>query len=61
MSDYWEGDEPLSFIKMQQGTFWHVTDMHHDIYYNESKEPDEVCPSSDGVNTTNAGMFGDYR
>jgi len=48
-------------VKCEVGTFWHVTDMHHDIYYDESKPANEICPSSSGAETINAGIFGDYR
>jgi len=45
-----------------EGNFWHVTDMHHDIYYNLSApSSDQVCPSSSGAKAENPGIFGDYR
>jgi len=41
--------------------FWHVTDMHFDLYYNSLNEVSEVCPSSNGVEAINPGIYGDYR
>uniref|UniRef100_H2Z1U7 Uncharacterized protein n=1 Tax=Ciona savignyi TaxID=51511 RepID=H2Z1U7_CIOSA len=44
------------------GTFWHVTDLHLDFYYDETNnDPAQVCPSSFGAETPDAGLFGDYR
>ena len=43
-------------------TFWHLTDLHLDFYYNLSAENrSEICPSSDGKVPTDPGPFGDHR
>ena len=46
---------------MFRGVFWHVTDMHHDIYYDETKSPSDVCVSAMGRGTLDPGPYGDYR
>ena len=44
------------------GTFWHLTDVHWDRYYNwKAASKSRVCPSSNGAETLDAGPFGDYR
>ncbi|CAK8693120.1 acid sphingomyelinase-like phosphodiesterase 3b [Clavelina lepadiformis] len=44
------------------GTFWHLSDLHLDFYYNSAAaDPSEVCPSSYGRKVENAGPYGNYR
>ena len=43
------------------GTFWHLTDLHLDFYYNQNNEEKTVCPSSNGYPVKNPGPYGDYR
>nr|XP_002122011.1 acid sphingomyelinase-like phosphodiesterase 3b [Ciona intestinalis] len=48
--------------RVNNGKFWHVTDLHLDFYYDETKiDANTICPSSFGENTMDAGPFGDYR
>lgn len=42
------------------GNFWHITDLHLDPTYDQSKSPEVVCASSGKQPAANAGQFGDY-
>lgn len=42
--------------------FWHVTDMHYDMYYDATaQDKSQVCPSSYGDAAIDPGQFGDYK
>lgn len=51
----------LMFLSVARGNFWHISDQHLEIYYDESKARDRVCPSSYGAETLDPGVYGDYR
>uniref|UniRef100_A0A3Q3VPQ9 Acid sphingomyelinase-like phosphodiesterase n=1 Tax=Mola mola TaxID=94237 RepID=A0A3Q3VPQ9_MOLML len=42
------------------GNFWHITDLHLDPTYDQSRSPEVVCASSGKQPAANAGQFGDY-
>ena len=49
-------------IPPETGTFWHLTDLHWDPYYNlNAASPSQICPSSNGQTPINPGPYGDYR
>jgi len=53
------GEEDLP---LNTGSFWHLTDLHWDPYYNLNAEnANEICPSSNGAAATDPGPYGDYR
>ncbi|KAG0711140.1 Acid sphingomyelinase-like phosphodiesterase 3b [Chionoecetes opilio] len=41
------------------GTFWHVTDFHHDLNYSTSGDPKTMCWGTSGA-SGDLGAFGDY-
>ena len=56
------GDETDKTPLPNAGTFWHITDIHLDTFYNlYAENPSSVCPSSNGEAVINPGPFGDYR
>lgn len=56
------GTSQSSYVKRTgTGTFWHLSDLHLDFYYNQNKPRDSVCPSSNGAPAINPGPYGDYR
>ncbi|XP_012666852.1 acid sphingomyelinase-like phosphodiesterase 3b [Otolemur garnettii] len=42
------------------GKFWHISDLHLDLDYNESEHSLQVCPSAGSRPVPNAGHWGDY-
>ncbi|XP_037541593.1 acid sphingomyelinase-like phosphodiesterase 3a [Nematolebias whitei] len=42
------------------GRFWHITDLHLDPSYNQTRDPTKVCFSSKGFPATHPGVFGDF-
>ncbi|XP_006862287.1 PREDICTED: acid sphingomyelinase-like phosphodiesterase 3b [Chrysochloris asiatica] len=46
--------------RVEPGKFWHISDLHLDPDYKESKDPLQVCPSAGSQPVPNAGPWGNY-
>ncbi|KAJ8396251.1 hypothetical protein AAFF_G00021180 [Aldrovandia affinis] len=56
----WDGKETKFVREIQDGKFWHISDLHLDPTYHITDDHTKVCLSSKGYPASNPGLFGDF-